>query len=83
MEGTGLKFTPVVVKHLLGTLSMCWAYGRHFLDSWLVQAVLTEGMTNFQLPFLHHQPLPPVHPLIYATCDITVAVKKLPKIQWY
>ena len=29
-----------------------WAYGWHLLDSWLLQTVLTEGITRFQLPTL-------------------------------
>ena len=68
MEGMGLKLTPVVVRHLLFRPSgQVWAYGLYFLDSQLLQTVLTEGIIHFQLPPLpHHQLIPPsshAHPL--------------------
>ena len=53
MEGMGLKLTPVVVRHLLGLLGMFGPMaGSYFLDSQLLQTVLTEGLASLQLPIL-------------------------------
>ena len=56
MEGIGLKLTPVIGRPLLGHLSM---FGPMTGTSWtqLVQTVLMESLTHFQLPTL------PLHPL--------------------
>ena len=82
MESMGLKFTPVVVTRLLLSEHVC-AYGQDFLGSQLVQAVLTEGSVNLRLTA--HQSSPTTHlthsPLVHATNDITVVVKKFLKIQ--
>ena len=72
MEGIGLKFTPVIVRHLLGSLSM--------LGLWLILVgVITSptipyrGLTCLQLPILPH--FPHTHPtLISNACDITEVV---------
>ena len=61
MEGMGLKFIPVIVRYLLGTLSM---FGPMAGTSWthnLVQTALMEGLTCIQLPTLPHY-LPHVFP---------------------
>ena len=60
------------------------ADGWYFLDSWLLQTILTESTMCCQLPIIPHyppQPLLAAHPLAHATCDITVSVKKLFKLQ--
>ena len=84
MEGMDLKLTPVVVKCFLGPHAYLGLWLAFLGIIWLVQIVLTEGITHLWLPTLPHHPphpLPPTHPLIHATRDITVAVKKLLKIQ--
>ena len=73
MGGMGPIFTPVSVRRLLRPSSLVWAYNQHFLDSWLLQTVLLEGVTRLRFP--------PTHPLIRAIHDITVVMKKLLKIQ--
>ena len=63
-----------------GMLSLWLALLTHIAT----QTVLTEGITHLRRPTLPHHPpypLPPAHPLICATHDITAAVKKLLKIQ--
>ena len=47
MEGLCLKFTPLIVKRLLGYLSM---FGPIADTSWIVQTVLTEALTHLHLP---------------------------------
>ena len=59
MGGVGLIFIPVLVRHILRPSSLVWAYNQHFLDSWLLQTVLLEGLTCLQLPT---RPLHPPHP---------------------
>ena len=62
IEGMGLKFTPVIGRSLLGHSSMF----RHFWDPYLVQTVLTEGLTHIRIPTYPLYlllPLPPAHPL--------------------
>ena len=74
MEGMGLKLTD---EASLRFSECVLAYGWHFLDSQLVQTVLMEGITHLWLPNLsttHPTPFLPTHPLICATCDITMAV---------
>ena len=66
MEGMGLKLTH---EASLRFPEYVLAYGWHFLDSWLVQTVLTESIIHLWLPNLST-----THLLICATCDITVAV---------
>ena len=54
-----------------------WDYGWNFLDSWLIQTVITEGVACLQLSILPHHPshpLPPTYPLIHNT---PVTVKKV------
>ena len=60
MEGMGLKLTPVVVR-LFWLSRHVWAYGWHFLDSWLVQMILTKGIARLWLPIHPPHPLP-THP---------------------
>ena len=50
----------------------CW----HFLDSKLIQTILTESLTHLQLS-THPTPLPPSYPLVHTTRDITVVMKKV------
>ena len=50
MEDMGVKFTPGIGRRLLMPFKHLWAYGWHFWDPQLVQTVLTEGLTRFQLP---------------------------------
>ena len=61
MEGMGLKFTPVVVRRLLGSSKHVRYYGWHILDSKLVQIILMEGLTCLRLPTLSQHP---PHPLL-------------------
>ena len=66
-------------KRFVSPSKHVWIYGWDFLDSKLVKAVVTEDLTCLQvvtLPYHQPEPFPPAHPLIHATCDITV-VKKL------
>ena len=85
MEGMGLKFTLVVVRHLLGPLSIIEPVAGT-LGLIASQNNPDEGF--ILLPAVHpptplhpSHPFSPTHPLICAICDITVAVKKLLKIQ--
>ena len=82
IEGMGLIFTTALVRYLLN--QALWAglglYNQHFLDAWLLQTVLLEGIICLWLPTLLH-PFPPTHPFIHAICDITIVVKMLLKIQ--
>ena len=74
MGGMGLIFTPALVRCLLRPSSLVWANDQYFLDSWLLQTVLMEGLTRLRLPT---RPLHPPHPLICAIRYITVVVKKV------
>ena len=59
MEDMGLKLTPVVVKCLLGPYAYLGLWLAFLGFIWLVQMVLTEGITHLQLPTLpHHPPTP-------------------------
>ena len=49
MEGMGLKVTPIIETSLRPSKHV-WTYGWHFLESQLVQTVLTEGLTHLSLP---------------------------------
>ena len=69
MEGMSLKLTSVVVRRLLGPLSM---FGAMAGTSWTT--VLTEGLTHFRLPI---PPPPTCLSLIHATRDNTVVVKRV------
>ena len=79
--GMGLKFVPVVVRHLLGSLSV---FGPIWLA--LLGFIASSNSLNggFNLPPAV-QPSPPstpshsptLPPLICATCDFTVVVKKV------
>ena len=66
MEGIGLKYTPVVVRHLLGPLNM---FG--LMADTSSPNIYSRG---FNLPLT-------TYPLIRSTCDITVVMKKFLKIQ--
>ena len=67
-------------RPILWIVAVCATYWTHTT----AVCVLMVALTHLQLP-THpwHLPtfLPPAHPLIRAICDITVAVKKLLKIQ--
>ena len=80
MEGMGLTFTPVVVRHLLGPLSM---FGIWLVPLGLIASPNSPygGLTHLQLLTLAHPT--PSYPFIHATHDITVVVKKLLKIQQF
>ena len=58
--GTGLKLIPVVVRHPLGHLGMCWP--------------VADASCPLRLSTIT-SPLSTYPPLICATCDITVTVK--------
>ena len=85
MDGMGLKLTPVVVRYFLGPLAC--------LNLWMATLGLIASPNSpdrkFNLPpAAHPLPLPtppllPTHPLplICATCDSTMVVKQLIKIQ--
>ena len=73
MEGVGLKFTPVVVRGLLDPLCMLGPITG-------ILGLIASPNSGFHLPpAVHHPPHPlsPIHPLIHATCDITVVVKNI------
>ena len=80
MENMGLKFTPVVVRCLLGPLCMLGPIAG------ILGLIASPNSPNggFNLPSAAHHPphpLSPTHILIRATRDITVVVKMLLKIQ--
>ena len=60
MEGTGLKFAPVVVRHLLDPLSMFEPMDRtSWTHNYVVQIVLMQSLICLQLPILptlYHPP---------------------------
>ena len=59
MEGMVLIYIhPSSSEMSLRPSKYVWAYGWHFLDSWLIQTVLTESLTLLQMP----SPLPPTPP---------------------
>ena len=63
----GSKIDPSGRKTSLRSSKHVWAYGWHFCThSYVVQTVLTKGLTQLQLHILPHQPptLPPANPLI-------------------
>ena len=64
---------------ILWIVTVCATYWTHTT----AVCVLIEALTCIWLPAHTHHPLPtnPPIPLICAICDITVAVKKLLKIQ--
>ena len=70
MEGMGLKLTQLLVRHLGSPLSM---FGLMAGISW----THSYSYRGFILPLAIHPPLPPAHPLIRATHNITVVVKKV------
>ena len=73
MRVMGLKLTPVLVRCHLGPLD---------LSGPIADASWTHSYPNerYNLPSAAHPPPPPA-PLVHATCNIAVAVKKLLKIQ--
>ena len=72
MRGMGLIFTPVLVRRPLGPPGL----SRVILG---LIATPNSPIKRHNLPLASHppHPLPPVHPLIRAICDITVVVKKV------
>ena len=64
MEGMVVKFTPAIRRHLLMPFKHVWAYGWLFWDLYLVQMVLTKGITHLRLSThsLHLLLPPPAHP---------------------
>ena len=82
MEGMGLIFIPVLVRLLLGPPGL----SRPMISSSWTLATPNSPIGRYNLPLVSHPllplPPPPGRPLlIHATCDITVVVKKLLKIQ--
>ena len=77
MGGMGLIFTPVLVRCLLSHLGLSRPMTG---TSWILHAVLLEGITHLQMPTCTHHPpylLSTLLPLICAICDITVIVGKV------
>ena len=73
MQGMGLKFTPVIGRHLLSHLSM---FGpMHFLDSLVVQTVLK---VQFQWSVNHHNKSVE----ILTTCRSTIAFYDCVKVRY-
>ena len=74
IEPSGSEMSLRPSKHV-------WDHGWHFLDSCI--ASLNSSNIGFNPPLAAHplhyppHPLPPVQPLIRATHDITVVVKKV------
>ena len=61
MEGMGLKLTSVVVRHLLYKPSKhVWAYGWHFLDTYI--ASTNNPNRGYNPPPAAHPPPPPTPP---------------------
>ena len=73
----GLIFTLMLVRYLLGLLGLSGLMTSTF---W-IHRYSNHPIERYNLPPAAHPPLPPVHPLVCAICDITVVVKKLLKIQ--
>ena len=76
MEAMGLKFTPVVVRGLLGPLCMLGPIAG--ILGFIASPNSSNGGFNLH-PAAHYPPHPlsPTHPFIHATCDITVVVKNI------
>ena len=78
METMGLKFTPVIVRCLLGPLSVFGPMvGTSCTHSHSKQLNRGFNPPPTALPTSPH----PTHLLLRAICDITVVVTKLLKIQ--
>ena len=71
----GLIFTPTLVRLILGPLYVCLGLWLALLDSYI--DTLNSPIERCNQPTAAHQP----YPLVYTVCNITVVVKKLPKIQ--
>ena len=75
MKGMDLKLTPVAVRHLLGPLGM---FGLMAGTFWTHIASSNSPKKGYNLPQAAHRPPLSIPSLIiYAICDITVAMKKL------
>ena len=61
----------------LWIVAVCATYWTHTT----AVSILMVALTRLRFPIHPAAPLPSAHPLIRVICDITIAVKKLLKIQ--